>query len=39
MNEAEAHALLANFDGVGGLENWIADREWKAAPGEVDRHR
>jgi hypothetical protein len=32
MTEAEARALLANFEGVGGLENWIAAREWKAAP-------
>jgi hypothetical protein len=33
LTEAEARDLLANFEGVGGLENWIADREWKAALG------
>jgi hypothetical protein len=33
LTEAEAHALLANFEGVGGLENWIAARRWKAELG------
>ena len=32
MTEPEARALLAAFDGVGGLEAWIAGRRWKATP-------
>ncbi len=31
MTEAEARAALAAFDGVGGLERWIADQPWEAA--------
>ena len=30
MTEAEAHAALAAFDGVGGLERWIAEQRWQA---------
>ncbi len=33
MTEAEARAALAAFDGIGGLERWIADQSWLAAPG------
>ena len=34
MTEAEARAALAAFDGIGGLERWIAEqRPWQAAPG------
>jgi hypothetical protein len=33
MTEAEAHVLLHNWPGVGGLEAWIAGRRWKAVPG------
>ena len=33
MTEAEAGAALAAFDAVGGLEAWIADQPWLAAPG------
>ncbi len=33
MTEAEARAALAAFDGVGGLERWIAEQRWEAAPG------
>ena len=33
MTEAEARAALAAFDGVGGLEAWIAERPWLAVPG------
>jgi hypothetical protein len=29
MTEAEARSLLASFDGVGGIERWIAGRRWK----------
>ncbi len=33
MTEAEARAALAAFDGIGGLERWIAEqRPWEAAP-------
>ena len=33
MTEAEARAALAAFDGVGGLERWIAQqRPWQAIP-------
>ena len=34
MTEAEARAALAAFDGLGGLERWIAEqRPWQAVPG------
>jgi hypothetical protein len=33
VTEAEARATLAAFDAVGGLERWIADQPWHAAPG------
>ena len=34
MTEDEARAALAAFDGLGGLERWIAEqRPWKAVPG------
>jgi hypothetical protein len=33
VTEAEARAALAAFDGVGGLERWMADRPWQAVPG------
>ena len=34
MTEAEARAALAAFDGIGGLERWIAaQRLWEAVPG------
>ncbi len=34
MTEAEARAALAAFDGIGGLERWIAaQRPWEAVPG------
>ncbi len=34
MTEAEARAVLAAFDGLGGLERWIAaQRPWEAVPG------
>ncbi|MBD0273076.1 MAG: hypothetical protein ICV73_14265 [Acetobacteraceae bacterium] len=33
MTEAEARAALAAFDGIGGLERWIADqRPWQPTP-------
>ena len=33
MTEAEARAALAAFDGLGGLERWIAQqRPWGATP-------
>ena len=33
MTEAEARAALAAFDGLGGLERWIAEqRPWQATP-------
>ena len=33
MTEAEARAALAAFDGLGGLERWIAEqRPWQAIP-------
>ncbi len=39
MTEAEARAVLAAFDAVGGLERWIAERPWEAAQdGWVVRH-
>ena len=34
MTEAEARAALRAFDGIGGLERWIArQRRWEAVPG------
>ncbi len=34
MTEAEARAALAAFDGLGGLERWIAAQwPWQAVPG------
>ena len=42
MTEAEARAALAAFDGIGGLERWIAaQRPWEAVPGgwTGSRHR
>ncbi len=34
MTETEARAALAAFDGLGGLERWIAaQRPWEAVPG------
>ena len=34
MTEAEARAALAAFDGLGGLERWIAEqRPWEAIMG------
>jgi hypothetical protein len=33
MTEAEARAALRAFDAVGGLEAWIAEQPWLAAPG------
>ena len=33
MTEAEAHALLRQHDGWGGIEAWIASRQWQAVPG------
>ncbi len=33
MIEAEARAALAAFDGLGGLERWIAEqRPWRVVP-------
>ena len=32
MTEAEARAALRAYDGVGGLEAWIAEQPWKMAP-------
>ena len=32
MTEAQARAALATFDGLGGLERWIAARPWEATP-------
>ena len=33
MTEEEARAALRAFDAVGGLEAWIAEQPWLAAPG------
>jgi hypothetical protein len=30
VTEAEARAALAAFDGVGGLERWMAEQPWLA---------
>ena len=32
MTESEAHDLLRQHDGWGGIEAWIAARRWKVAP-------
>jgi hypothetical protein len=32
MTEVEARAALRAFDGVGGVEYWIAGQTWQAAP-------
>ncbi len=32
MTEVQARAALAAFDGVGGLEAWIAEQRWEAIP-------
>jgi hypothetical protein len=32
MTEDEARTLLHDFDGVGGLEAWLAGQPWQAAP-------
>jgi hypothetical protein len=32
VTEAEARAALAAFDGLGGLERWIAEQWWKLVP-------
>ncbi len=36
MTEAEARAALAAFDGLGGLERWIAGQPWEPAMGGWD---
>ena len=33
MTEAEARTALRAYDAIGGIEPWIADQPWKAAPG------
>ncbi len=33
MTEDQARTALAAFDGVGGLERWIAAQRWEAMPG------
>jgi hypothetical protein len=33
MTEAAARVLLRDCGGFGGLEAWIAEQEWKPAPG------
>jgi hypothetical protein len=33
MTEAEARTLLRDCGGFGGLEAWIAEQPWEAAPG------
>jgi hypothetical protein len=33
MTEAEARVLLRDCGGFGGLEAWIAEQPWQAAPG------
>ena len=33
MTEDRARAALAAFDGVGGLEGWIAKQPWQVTPG------
>ncbi len=40
MTEDEARAALAAFDGLGGLERWIAEqRPWQAMPGDLQGWR
>jgi hypothetical protein len=29
MTEAEARSLLAAWDGMGGIENWLAGQRWR----------
>jgi hypothetical protein len=31
VTEGEARTALCDFDGVGGLEQWIADQPWQMA--------
>ena len=33
LTEADARNLLRQHDGWGGIERWIAERRWQAAPG------
>jgi hypothetical protein len=33
VTEAEARAALAPFDGLGGLEGWVASQRWERIPG------
>ena len=33
MTEDRARAALADSDAVGGIERWIAQQSWQAAPG------
>ncbi len=33
MTEEQARAALAAFDAIGGMERWIAEQPWLAAPG------
>ncbi len=32
MTEDQARAALAAFDGLGGLERWIAEQPWEPIP-------
>jgi hypothetical protein len=32
VTEDEARAALRGFDGVGGLEHWLAGQPWQPAP-------
>lgn len=32
MIEAEARDLLRQYDGIGGIEAWIAGQPWRPAP-------
>jgi hypothetical protein len=32
VTEAEARTALRAFDGVGGLEHWIAGQHWRVEP-------
>jgi len=33
LTEAEARAVLAAFDAIGEVEQWIAEQWWEAIPG------
>jgi hypothetical protein len=33
MTEDEARAALRTYDGIGGIEPWIAAQHWQATPG------